>query len=158
MRIIALLALGLVPATGLAQKPAEPSKTPEHVRREIMAVEERIGQANFECDYKFFADVEAPEFIFTSAAGSLITRAEDLAGEKDCRHSKGTYRLDDVRIMTLGNVVVFNALATTTTTKESGERLARTQRFTDVLIKRDGRWQLVAGHTSRVPEPVGRVH
>ena len=60
--------------------------------------------------------------------------------------------------MTLGDVVVFNALATTTTTKESGERLARTQRFTDVLIKRDGRWQLVAGHISRVPAPVGRVH
>ena len=158
MRIIALLAFGLVPATGLAQKPTEPSKTPEHVRREIMAVEERIGQANFECDYKFFADVEAPEFIFTNAAGGLITRADDLAGEKDCRTSKGTYRLDDVRIMTLGDVVVFNALATTTTTKESGERLARTQRFTDVLIKRDGRWQLVAGHTSRVPAPTGRAH
>jgi ketosteroid isomerase-like protein len=63
----------------------------------------------------------------------------------------GTYQLDDVRIITLGSVVVFNALATTTTTKSSGERLARTQRFTDVLVRRDGRWQLVAGHTSRVP-------
>ena len=81
----------------------------------------------------------------------MITRAEDLAGEKDCRPSKGTYQLDDVRIITLGSVVVFNALATTTTTKSSGERLARTQRFTDVLARRDGRWQLVAGHSSRVP-------
>ena len=136
MRIITLLAVGLYPAIGFAQQPAEPSATPDHVRREIMAVEERIG---------------APEFIFTTAAGGLITRAEDLAGEKDCRPSKGTYRLDDVRIITLGSVVVFNALATTTTTKSSGERLARTQRFTDVLVRRDGRWQLVAGHTSRVP-------
>jgi len=138
MRIIALVAFGLFPATGLAQQPAEPSKTPDHVRREIMAVEERIS-------------VEAPEFIFTNAAGGVITRAEDLAGEKDCRPSKGTYQLDDVRIITLGSVVVFNALATTTTTKSSGERLARTQRFTDVLARRDGRWQLVAGHSSRVP-------
>jgi hypothetical protein len=151
MRIITLLAFGLFPATGVAQQPAEPSTTPDHVRREIMAVEEHMGQANFECDYKFFAGVEAPEFIFTTAAGGVITRADDLAGEKDCRPSKGTYRLDDVRIMALGNVVVFNALATTTTTKASGERLARTQRFTDVLVRRDGRWQLVAGHTSRVP-------
>jgi ketosteroid isomerase-like protein len=53
--------------------------------------------------------------------------------------------------MTLGNVVVFNALATTTTIKPGGEPLARTQRFTDVLVRRDGRWQLVAGHSSRVP-------
>lgn len=151
MRILALLAAGLCPAIGLAQQPAEPSTTPEHVRREIMAVEERIGQANFECDYKFFASIEAPEFIFTTAAGGVITRAEDLAGEKDCRPSKGTYRLDDVRIITLDGVVVFNALAATTTMKASGERLTRTQRFTDVLVRREGRWQLVAGHSSRVP-------
>jgi hypothetical protein len=151
MRIISLLAVGLSPAIGFAQQPAEPSTTPEHVRREIMAVEERIGQANFECDYKFFASIEAPEFIFTTAAGGVITRAEDLAGEKDCRPSKGTYRLDDVRIITLDSVVVFNALATTTTMKVSGEQLVRTQRFTDVLVRREGRWQLVAGHSSRVP-------
>jgi hypothetical protein len=150
MRIITLLAVGLYPAIGLAQQPGEPSTTPEHVRREIMAVEEHIGQANFDCDYKFFASIEAPEFIFTTAAGGVITRAEDLAGEKDCRPSKGTYRLDDVRIITLDSVVVFNALATTTR-KASGEQLARTQRFTDVLVRREGRWQLIAGHSSRVP-------
>ena len=28
--------------------------------------------------------------------------AEDLAGEKDCRPSTGTYRLDDVRIIPAG--------------------------------------------------------
>ena len=151
MRIITLLAVGLYPAIGFAQQPAEPSTTPEHVRREILAVEEHIGQANFDCDYKFFASIEAPEFIFTTSAGGVITRAEDLAGEKNCRRSKGTYRLDDVRIITLDSVVVFNALATTTTRKASGEQLPRTQRFTDVLVRREGRWQLVAGHSSRVP-------
>jgi hypothetical protein len=30
MRIITLLAFGLLPATGLAQQPAEPSATPDH--------------------------------------------------------------------------------------------------------------------------------
>ena len=50
MRIVTLLAFGLVPAATLAQQSAEPPATPDHVRREIMAVEERIGQANFECD------------------------------------------------------------------------------------------------------------
>ena len=56
-----------------------------------------------------------------------------------------------VRIITLDSVAVFNALATTTTRKASGEQLARTQRFTDVLVRREGRWQLIAGHSSRVP-------
>ena len=44
MRIFTLLAVGLFPATGFAQQPAGPSATPDPVRREIMAVEERIGQ------------------------------------------------------------------------------------------------------------------
>jgi hypothetical protein len=42
-------------------------------------------------------------------------------------------------------------LLATTTMKASGERLERTQRFTDVLVWRDGRWHLVAGHSSRHP-------
>jgi hypothetical protein len=58
--------------------------------------------------------------------------------------------LADVRITTLGSVVVFNALATTTKVKASGEHVVRRQRFTDVLVWRDGRWQLVAGHSSAV--------
>jgi hypothetical protein len=95
--------------------------------------------------------VEAAEFIFTDGSGGLTTRAEDLAGEKDCRPSTGSYRLDDVRIIPVGEAVVFNALATTTRVKEGGEQVVRRQRITDVLVWRDGRWQLVAGHSSRLP-------
>jgi hypothetical protein len=147
---IVRIALALLPATALAQDPRGPAGSPEDVRREIMAVEERIGQANFACDYAFFAKVEASEFIFTDPSGGLTTRAQDLAGEKDCRPSNGTYVLAEVRITTLGSVVVFNALATTTRVKAGGESVARRQRFTDVLVWRDGRWQLVAGHSSGV--------
>jgi hypothetical protein len=152
MRIMYLgLALALMPATAAAQAAGAPTRSPEQLHREIVALEERIGQANFACDYRFFASVEAAEFIFTDGSGGLTTRAEDLAGEKDCRPSTGTYRLDDVRIIPAGDAVVFNALATTTRVKEGGEKVVRRQRFTDVLVWRDGRWQLVAGHSSRLP-------
>ncbi len=152
MRTVLLaLLLPLLPGTSAAQQPSTAGGTPEVLRREITALEERIGQANFDCDYKFFADVEATEFIFTDAAGGLITRAQDLAGEPTCRPSKGTYRLDDVRVAGYGDVVVFNALATTSTTDAHGKPMVRKHRFTDVLVRRDGRWQLVAGHSSRLP-------
>ena len=143
--------LALLPAAAAAQVTRGPAGTPADVRREIVAVEERIGQANFDCDYKFFAAVEAPEFIFTDPSGGVTTRDQDLAGEKDCRPRKGTYRLDDVRVTRYGDVVVFNALATTTVVKPGGDPAVRKQRFTDVLVWREGRWQLVAGHSSRVP-------
>lgn len=147
MRTLMALALLLAPVAGLAQAAGPDQK----LRSEMVAVEQRIGQANFDCDYRFFADVEATEFIFTDAAGGITTRAEDLAGEHECRPTKGSYLLEDVRIIPLDSVVVFSALATTTSTRPDGERRVRKQRFTDVLVRRDGRWQLIAGHSSRMP-------
>lgn len=147
MRTLMALAFLLAPVAGLAQGAGPGQK----LRSEIVAVEQRIGQANFDCDYRFFADVEATEFIFTDAAGGITTRAEDLAGEPECRPTKGSYLLEDVRIIPLDSVVVFSALATTTSTRPDGERRVRKQRFTDVLVRRNGRWQLIAGHSSRIP-------
>jgi hypothetical protein len=147
MRTLTAVVFLLVPATGLAQE-AAPDQT---LRSEIVALEQRIGQANFDCDYRFFAEVEATEFIFTDPAGGVTTRAEDLAGEHACRPTRGTYLLDEVRVIPVDSVVVFSALATTTSIRPDGERRVRKQRFTDVLVRRNGRWQLIAGHSSRIP-------
>jgi ketosteroid isomerase-like protein len=138
--------LALLPRLAFAQE-----AVPDSVRRDIVALEERIGRANFACDYRFFAQVEAAEFIFTDSRGGVTTRAEDLAGESSCKPSKGSYSLEDVRLMAYGDVVVFNALTTTRGTTPKGEPFERKTRFTDVLVRRDAGWRLVAGHSSLVP-------
>src|SRR4051794_13581282 len=130
-----LFALLLLPRLALAQQPAGAPPVSDSLRREITALEERIGRANFACDYKFFSEIEAPEFIFTDSRGGVSTRAEDLAGESSCKPSKGGYALEDVRIMPYGDVVVFNALATTRGTTPRGEPYERKTRFTDVLVR-----------------------
>jgi hypothetical protein len=150
MRFFLALAFSVLPCTAVAQQPP-PAGSSAAIGREVLAIERRIGQANFDCDYRFFAEVEAMEFIFTDPAGGVTTRAEDLAGEPGCRPRKGTYQLDEVRTTVLDSVVVFNALATTTVERADSAPVVRRQRFTDVLVRRDGRWQLIAGHSSRVP-------
>jgi hypothetical protein len=144
------LVLSVLPFTAVAQQPPA-GRSGAAIRRAVLAVEQRIGQANFDCDYRFFAEVEATEFIFTDPSGGVTTRAEDLAGEPGCRRRKGTYQLDEVRTTILDSVVVFNALATTTVERADSAPVVRRQRFTDVLVHRDGRWQLIAGHSSRLP-------
>ena len=149
-RLCLVVAFWTLPIPAVAQQ--RPSGDPTSaIRREVLAVEQRIGQANFDCDYRFFAEVEAQEFIFTDPSGGVTTRAEDLAGEPGCRRRKGTYQLDEVRTTVIDSVVVFNALATTTVEQADSAPVVRRQRFTDVLVRRDGRWQLIAGHSSRVP-------
>ena len=74
-----------------------PATDTARVTRDVTAIENRIGDANFACDYKFFAAIEAPEFLFTDSRGGITTRAEDLAGESSCRPRRGT----DVLLTTL---------------------------------------------------------
>ena len=152
LRAVALvfaLIVACAPAVRVGQSCTPPSDT-ESVRRAIQAIEERIGSANFDCDYKYFAEIEAPEFIYTDPRGGVTTRAEDLAGESNCRKQKGTYVLEDVRLQVHGNVAVYNARATTTVLRDGAPLPPRVQRFTDVLVWRDCQWKLVSGHASRI--------
>ncbi|HVT39632.1 MAG TPA: nuclear transport factor 2 family protein [Gemmatimonadaceae bacterium] len=147
---IALLLLLLHPALCLAQAASNPAGAPEQIRSDLTRIEQEIGQANFDCDYRYFERIEADEFIFTDPSGTVTSRAQDLAGEKNCRKTGGTYALDDVRVAPYGNIAVVTARATTTTTNAGGTPVVRRNRFTDVFVWRMGRWQLVAGHSSRI--------
>lgn len=146
--LIFALIVACTPAVRVGQSCA--AGDTESVRRAIQAIEERIGSANFDCDYKYFAEIEAPEFIYTDPRGGVTTRAEDLAGEPNCRKEKGTYTLDQVRLQVYGNVAVYNARATTTILRDGAPLPPRVQRFTDVLVWRDCQWKLVSGHSSRI--------
>lgn len=107
--------------------------------------------ANLTCDYKLFAAVEAPEFIFTDARGGVTTRSEDLATASTCTPHKGTFTLDEVRVQHHGDVVVFNARSTVTVARDTLPPAVSRSRFTDVLVRRDTGWMLVSGHASRLP-------
>ena len=125
------------------------TSTIEQRKREVEQLERDIVQANFDCNYDLFRRVEADEFLFTDSKGNVITRADDLAGEKDCQKRNATFELSDVHVNVYGDTAVFNARLAIHRMKD-GQPLTTNTRFTDVLVWRDGRWQLVAGHASRI--------
>lgn len=118
-------------------------------KKDIEKLEREIVQANFDCNYDLFRRVEAEEFLFTDPKGNVITRADDLAGEKDCRKREATFELSDIHVNVYGDTAVFNARLAIRRMKD-GQPITSNSRFTDVLVWRDHRWQLVAGHSSRI--------
>ena len=62
------------------------------------------------------------------------------------------YLVDEMKVFDYGKTAVVLGRVTTTTRGKDGE-VTRKSRFTDVFVKRDGRWQIVAGHSSRIREP-----
>jgi hypothetical protein len=136
----------------LAQQPVAPSGSPEQIQRDLVQIEREIGRANLECDYKYFDKVEAEEVLFTDSAGGLTTKKEDMAGEKDCHKSHSTYDLDETRVQLYSGTAVVTGRVTTTGTSKEGQQVVHRSRFTDVFVWRDARWQVVAGHSSAIPE------
>lgn len=124
---------------------------PEQARQELIAIERRIGDANLNCDYKYFRDIEADDFFFTDANGGTSNKEQDLASEKDCKKSDATYTVDDTRVVLYGGTAVVTGRVTIQRKDKDGNPISRQSRFTDVFVWRDSRWQLAAGHSSRIP-------
>jgi ketosteroid isomerase-like protein len=151
MKLTTLIAATALSVAGLRAQSVQQIDKPA-ARRQLLQIEAEIGRANRDCDYDYFRRVEAAEFIFTDAKGSVSTRADDLAGEKDCKKRSYAQTIDEDRVLFYGSFAVVNARNTITTTSSDGQPVAHRDRFTDVFVWRDGRWQLVSGHSSRITE------
>jgi ketosteroid isomerase-like protein len=150
-----LVGMLLFPISVCAQDSSVPRGSPDQLKADIVQIEREAGRANFNCDYQYFAKLEAEEFIFTDAKGGVTTKQQDLAGEKDCRKFDGTFDLDETQVRLYGDAAVVTARVTVTGKNKEGAPFRTRSRFTDVFVWRDGRWQIVAGHSSHIPEPGG---
>jgi hypothetical protein len=149
-----LLAVVLLVFAGslFAQKQSTPPGTPGQIKDELIRIEHEIGRANLECDFHYFERIEAEEFIFTDASGNVSNKRQDLAGEKDCRKSDAQYDIDDTDVRLYPTSAVVTGRVTITRKDKEGKLITRKSRFTDVFVWRDATWQLVAGHSLRIPE------
>jgi ketosteroid isomerase-like protein len=134
-----------------AQSAVQPGSEGQ-IKKDLIEIERQIGRANFDCDYKYFAQVEGDDFVFTSPSGEVSTKQQDLAGEKDCHKFGGSYDLDDTRVAVYGTTAVVTSGVTIAGNNKEGKPFTHRSRFTDVFVWRDGRWQIVAGQSSRVPD------
>jgi ketosteroid isomerase-like protein len=143
-------------ATPLALPAAGPARSPDpaedRAQAELMQLERDIGKANVERDAAFFERVEADEFLFTDSGGGLTTKAEDVDGVRKPPNPDVkllAYDVDEMRVRVYGDAAVVTGRVTTRQLVKGEERTGRS-RFTDVFVRREGRWQIVAGHSSRI--------
>jgi Domain of unknown function (DUF4440) len=149
------LLLGMCPV-GVGQQGAQKSKQQLKVEQDLMQLERDIGTANVQRDKAFFARVEADEFLFTDAGGGLTTKQEDVAS---LDQPPGEFRLvsyvpDEMKVYVYDKTaVVFGRVTTKARSSKDGKEVKSQSRFTDVFVWRDRRWQIVAGHSSRIRQP-----
>jgi ketosteroid isomerase-like protein len=89
----------------------------------------------------------ADEFEEADFAGSLIGRFAMLASAAN--PGSGHTELLDLHAHVYGDFAYVRGVGVT---KRDDEKVLAKNRFTDIFVYRDGRWQCVAGHESHFPE------
>lgn len=97
-----------------------------------------------ESDVEWFAENLAQDFVNGNADGSLVERAGFLAQIARPLAVSG-FDCEDVRIRILGEVAIIHGR--TVYRKPDGQPAAG--RYTDVWMRRDGRWVCVAADVTR---------
>ena len=118
------------------------------VTRELTQIERQLGATWKRGDCDGWAALLAPDWSVTHITGEVIPRAQAV---ESCK--SGTVRLDslesdDLSVRVYGDA----AVVTGRTTATSGGASPATVRlrFTDVFIRRSGKWLVVASHATRL--------
>jgi len=105
-------------------------------------------------DTSFFARVVAPDFHGTQDSAKTFGRAENMHNAADTATQIRDVRDEDRQIRIYGNGTVGVVTGLSHWTVQKGERPGQySGRYTETWVKREGRWQVVAGHYSDAPSP-----
>ena len=127
--------------------------------QQVKKVEESRRQAVLRNDIKALDLLIAPDYtaVMNLFGGKVTTKADELALDQADARKVESWNPTDVSIRIYDNVGLVIGLAEVTDILK-GERRHIRFRYTHVWVKRNGRWQLVHRHTTRVatlegPEP-----
>jgi hypothetical protein len=117
--------------------------------QELLKLEMDWSNAEVKADIAFLDKILADEWVMTDADGVLWTKAESLAMLKSGEDRVSSEVPSEIKARVYGDAAVTTGIVTDKETLK-GKDVSGTYRFTDTWIKRVGRWQCVASHSSKV--------
>jgi len=125
---------------------ADKSKNAEET---IQKLEQEWGDALVKRDQAVIDRIASEDWVLTDPEGNLVPKAKADADVKSGTTTFESFHLDDLKVKVFGKTAIAYGLETEKS-KYQGKDTSGQYRFTDVFIKRDGRWQAISTHVSRV--------
>jgi len=128
-----------------AQQPdARPDATPS-AESEIKALELRLPELIVQAAWDEYAKHLASDFLHTRDNGQVENKEETMAALRDLKRKIIVMEMEpaDLLIHVYGDTAVASAKFTIRV-REAGQVKSRVTRQTDVFVKRDGQWLMVA--------------
>jgi ketosteroid isomerase-like protein len=142
-RIIALafvVAAVAVPARGQTRSAAE---------RDVIRASQLLDEASLiKKDRATLERYYADDYVYTHSNGAVLNKTQEIASiMSDTGWT--AQKTDDRKARIFGNVAIVTGLLTLTGSSKT--YVPGPRRFTEVWVKRNGRWQMVGGQTTLVP-------
>lgn len=119
-------------------------------QQEVLQFEREACKAFLDADVAALERVLTPEFTLTLSNGVVSTRADEINELSSRKVHYDVFENYDMLARLYGDNVAVVLGKTRVKGTAEGKPFDRVVQFTDTLIKRDGRWQLAAGHVSRI--------
>lgn len=130
---------------------------PNPVEQQILAEEERLTVATRQLDLDVLDRVYADDILFTGVTGVTCTKANlmdearrglaERQAAADTNRVVASYDKSDIKVTAHGDTAVAS-WRFVITIENNGQIASRAYRTTNVWMKRERGWQVIAGHTA----------
>jgi len=148
-----VIAVGVaVLVLAVAVKAQTPTQTKSgSVEQELMKLENEWNDAWVNRNIAFFDQILADDYIVTFSDGNVYTKAQEIANVKSGEDVATSVVGDDFKVRVYGDAAVVT-YRMAVKGQYKGKDNSFLFRWTDTWIKKDGRWQVVAAHQSRIAQ------
>ena len=143
MKIATLIALVAVLTGRLS-----PAQTTNE--KDVLHFERDACEAFLDANPAALERVLTPDFTLTLSNGEVSTRENEINELRTGKVHYDVFENYDMKARIYGDNMAVVLGKTHVKGTAEGQPFDRVVQFTDTLIKRDGRWQLAAGHVSRI--------
>ena len=116
---------------------------------DLLKLEEDFAKAIVSNDADAVARFVSDDWIIIDPDGGVIDKGRFLAVMRSGALTHEAMESTDVRLRAYGDTAVVTAV-TSTKGRFMGQEFTSRERATDVFVKRDGRWQCVLTHLTRL--------
>jgi ketosteroid isomerase-like protein len=121
------------------------------VEQELIKLENEWANAWVKSDVAFFDRIMVDDYTWTSPWGEVLTKAHNLALVKSGEDVITSWVLAEMKVRVYGDAAVVSGRDTIKETYK-GEDISSQNRWTHTWVKRAGRWQCVAAHSSEIAQ------
>ena len=125
--------------------------TDQQAEQEIRQRETRRFEAIVQKDLAALDDILSDDLSYTHTTGAHETKTEFIGKLKSGQLKYESLTPEDIRVRVYGTTGVVTGVARVKV-QVKGEALSFRLRFTDVYVKKENRWQMVAWQATRLPE------